>query len=90
MGLKNGERAFTDHVDFAALIPGERGDPLRSRADLPHDFELPILIPNLGKVMGWRPWHYDGKRKVRKATSAVGGAMKSGADIDGVTASEFQ
>jgi hypothetical protein len=34
----------------------------------PHNRELPILIPHLkGGVMGWRPWHYEGKRKTRKA-----------------------
>ena len=36
-------------------------------------------MPNLdGKFLGWRPWHYEGDRKTRKATSAVGGELKSG------------
>jgi hypothetical protein len=52
--------------------------------------ELPILIPNLdGKIMGWRPWHYDGGRKTRKATTAVGGEIKSGAEVKGWRAEVF-
>ena len=36
----------------------------------PHNFELPILVPNhQGKFYGWRPWHYEGKRKTTHATS---------------------
>jgi hypothetical protein len=31
-----------------------------------YDKELVLLIPNLdGKIMGWRPWHYEGERKVQ-------------------------
>lgn len=52
--------------------------------------ELPILIPNLdGKIMGWRPWHYEGGRKTRKATAAVGGEKKSGAEVKGWRAEVF-
>ena len=29
-----------------------------------------------GKFLGWRPWNYDGGRRTRKATSAVGGELK--------------
>lgn len=56
----------------------------------PMNYELPILIPNFdGKFLGWRPWHYDGGRKVRKATAAVGGEKKSGAAVKGWTAEFF-
>jgi predicted TIM-barrel fold metal-dependent hydrolase len=52
--------------------------------------ELPILIPNLdGKIMGWRPWHYDGGRKTRKATAPVGGEKRSGAEVKGWRAEVF-
>jgi hypothetical protein len=52
--------------------------------------ELPILVPNFGtKFLGWRPWHYDGPRKTRKATAVTGGAKKSGAAISGWTAEVF-
>ena len=36
----------------------------------PNNFELPIFVPNVeGDFMGWRPWKYEGKRKVKHATS---------------------
>ncbi|MFI5187585.1 MAG: carbohydrate-binding family 9-like protein [Chitinophagales bacterium] len=35
----------------------------------PLNYELPILVPNLnGKFLGWRPWHYEGSRKIKHAT----------------------
>src|SRR5258706_10861767 len=38
----------------------------------PLDRELPILIPNFGgRFLGWRPWHYEGGRRTRKATSII-------------------
>ncbi len=39
----------------------------------PLGYELPILVPNLeGKFLGWRPWHYEGDRKTRKAVASFG------------------
>jgi len=36
----------------------------------PHNFELPIMVPNVrGDFFGWKPWHYEGDRKTRHATS---------------------
>src|SRR4029077_19941155 len=36
----------------------------------PLGYELPIIVPNVDdKFLGWRPWHYEGDRKIRKATS---------------------
>lgn len=36
----------------------------------PYNYELPILVPNYnGKFLGWRPWHYEGNKKTRHATS---------------------
>jgi len=56
----------------------------------PLGYELPIIIPNVDdKFLGWRPWHYEGDRKIRKATSVVGGEKKSGAKISGWTAEIF-
>ncbi len=35
----------------------------------PHNFELPILVPNYsGDFFGWRPWHYEGDRRTSHAT----------------------
>ncbi len=56
----------------------------------PLGFELPILVPNFdGKFLGWRPWHYEGDRRIRKATRAVGGRLESGAKVSGWTAEVF-
>ena len=47
----------------------------------PLGYELPILVPKLnGKFLGWRPWHYEGDRRVVKNVSAIGGAS----EINGV------
>jgi predicted TIM-barrel fold metal-dependent hydrolase len=56
----------------------------------PLNVELPILVPNFdGKFLGWRPWHYEGTRKTRKATSAQGGELKSGGAVSGWKAEVF-
>jgi hypothetical protein len=56
----------------------------------PLGFELPILIPNIdGKLLGWRPWHYEGPRKTRKATTVTGGPKQSGAKVTGWKAEVF-
>jgi predicted TIM-barrel fold metal-dependent hydrolase len=56
----------------------------------PLGYELPIIIPNFdGDFLGWRPWHYDGPRKTKKATTVVGGPKRSGADITGWKAEVF-
>ena len=35
----------------------------------PANYELPILVPNNdGNFLGWRPWHYEGKRMTRHLT----------------------
>ncbi|MBI2825168.1 MAG: carbohydrate-binding family 9-like protein [Planctomycetia bacterium] len=52
--------------------------------------ELPILIPNFdGKFLGWRPWHYEGNRKIQKATTVTGGAKETDAAITGWRAEVF-
>ena len=56
----------------------------------PLGYELPILIPNFGgEFLGWRPWHYDGKRKTQTATSVMGGPKRSGANVAGWKAEVF-
>jgi predicted TIM-barrel fold metal-dependent hydrolase len=56
----------------------------------PLGYELPIIIPNFGgDFLGWRPWHYDGDRKTKKATAIVGGPKRSGAEIKGWKAEVF-
>jgi hypothetical protein len=56
----------------------------------PLGYELPILVPNFdGEFLGWRPWHYEGERRTRRATSTLGGPRESGAVIDGWRAEVF-
>ena len=56
----------------------------------PLDYELPIIIPNYnGKFYGWQPWHYEGERKTRHATSVTGGKKESLAAVDGWKAEIF-
>lgn len=84
------ENLWLEDVFEVFLWPDER-DPVYFEYEIsPLGYELPIIIPNLdGKIMGWRPWHYDGGRKVKKATSAVGGEVKSGAAVKGWKAEVF-
>jgi hypothetical protein len=50
----------------------------------PLNFELPIMVPNnKGTFLGWLPWHYEGDRKTRHATSVRGGQKISGGNISG-------
>lgn len=56
----------------------------------PLGYELPILIPNLeGRFLGWRPWHYEGDRKIRKRVSTRGGKQEPQAEVEGWTAEVF-
>jgi hypothetical protein len=51
---------------------------------------LPILVPKINQEhLGWRPWHYEGPRKVRKAVAVSGGPAQPHADIAGWTAEVF-
>jgi hypothetical protein len=70
--------------------PDER-QPLYFEYEIsPLNRELPILVPRIdGRHLGWRPWHYEGLRKVRKAVSVSGGAARPHADIAGWTAEVF-
>ncbi len=78
------ENLWTEDVFEAFLWPEEK-DPIYFEYEIsPLNRELPIVVPNLeGKFKGWLPWHYDGDRKIRKATSVSGGEKKSGAAISG-------
>jgi hypothetical protein len=45
----------------------------------PHNFELPIIVPNKnGSFLGWLPWHYDGDRRTKHAVSINGGSTEGG------------
>ena len=50
----------------------------------PLNRELPIIVPSLGgQAYGWRPWHYERDRLIRKATSVTGGPKQSQTAIEG-------
>ena len=56
----------------------------------PLDAELPILVANHnGKFMGWRPWHYEGARRVHHAANVRGGKPAPGATVSGWTVEFF-
>ncbi|MGI6496263.1 MAG: carbohydrate-binding family 9-like protein [Kiritimatiellia bacterium] len=56
----------------------------------PLDHELPIVVPNhKGRFHGWLPWHGEGPRATRHATSVRGGPKASGAAISGWSAEFF-
>ena len=56
----------------------------------PLNFELPIMVPNYeGTFLGWLPWHYEGDRKTKHATSAVGGNLIGGGTVSGWIAEFF-
>jgi len=56
----------------------------------PLNRELAILVPNFdGRFLGWRPWHYERDRLIRKATSTIGGPKESHASIEGWRAEFF-
>jgi hypothetical protein len=84
------QNLWLEDVFEVFLWPDER-DPVYFEYEIsPLGYELPILIPKVGeKILGWRPWHYEGGRKIRKATSAIGGEVKSGATVKGWMAEIF-
>jgi hypothetical protein len=56
----------------------------------PLGYELPILVPNLdGRFLGWRPWHYEGDRRIRKGVSATGGTNTTMSEVTGWRAEVF-
>jgi hypothetical protein len=87
---KDFENLWTEDVFEVFLWPDQRY-PLYFEYEIsPLGYELPILIPNLdGTFLGWRPWHYEGERKTRKAVSIQGGPQRSGASIEGWRAEMF-
>jgi len=81
---------WTEDVFEFFLWPDERYPVYLEYEISPLGFELPILIPNFdGQFLGWRPWHYEGDRKTRKATVTVGGPKESGALVTGWRAEVF-
>ncbi len=84
------EDLWKEDVFEVFLWPDERQTLYFEYEVSPLGAELPILIPNLdGKFLGWRPWHFDGARRTRKATSATGGELTPGGTITSWKAEAF-
>lgn len=54
---------------FELFLKTDESAPLYFEYELsPLNKELPILVPNFhGNFLGWRPWHYEGERKIQHA-----------------------
>jgi hypothetical protein len=84
------QNIFTEDVVEMFLWPDE-SFPVYFEYELsPTDYELPIIIPNYkGTFYGWQPWHYEGERRTRHATSVTGGKKENGAAVSGWKAEFF-
>ncbi len=72
------------------LWPDERHSVYFEYEISPLNKELAILVPNFGgQFLGWRPWHYEKDRLIRKATTVTGGLRQAGASIQGWRAEFF-
>ncbi len=88
--LKDDDDIYTEDVVEVFLWPDESRVLYFEYELSPMNVELPILIPNLnGTFLGWKPWHYEGDRRVRRATAVRGGPRTPGAAISGWTAEFF-
>jgi hypothetical protein len=87
---KDFEDLWTEDVFEVFLWTDERFPVYFEYEISPLERELPILIPNFGGTyLGWRPWHYEGPRRTRKAVRVFGGPQESGASIAGWRAEIF-
>lgn len=87
---RDGDDIYNEDVVEVFLWPDE-SQPLYFEYEIsPLGVELPILVPNQnGTFFGWLPWHYEGERQTRRATSVRGGPKASGAAVEGWTAEFF-
>ncbi len=81
---------WNEDVFEVFLWPDERNRIYFEYEISPLNRELPILVPNFGgEFFGWRPWHYEGDRRTRKATSITGGRKEPNAAVEGWRAEFF-
>jgi hypothetical protein len=81
---------WTEDVFEVFLWTDERSPVYFEYEISPLNRELAILVPNFGgQFLGWRPWHYEGGRATRKATSVIGGPKQPRAAIQGWRAEFF-
>lgn len=89
-GRKDFENLWEEDV-FEVFLWTDESHPVYFEYEIsPLGYELPILVPNFGgQFRGWLPWHYEGARKTRKATSVSGGKREPGAAARGWIAEIF-
>jgi hypothetical protein len=84
---------WTEDVFEFFLWPDQRWPIYFEYEISPRARELALLVPNFGghaKQYGWRPWHYEGERKTRKAVAfRFDGRSRSGQKLSGWTAEVF-
>lgn len=81
---------FREDVVELFLHPHEAQSAYIELEISPLGVELPLLVTNHGgSFHGWLPWHYEGDRRIRKATSARGGPLAPGASVTGWTVEAF-
>ncbi len=87
---QDGEDIYREDVVEVFLWPDPRQVLYFEYEVSPLGVELPLLVPNQGGIfMGWRPWHYEGPRQVRRATAVRGGPRASMAAVEGWSAEFF-
>ncbi len=81
---------WTEDVFEVFLWPDERAEIYFEYEISPLAYELPLLVPNVDdSFLGWRPWRYEGPRRVRKETAAIGGNKAALATVSGWRAEVF-
>jgi hypothetical protein len=81
---------YTEDVVEAYFWPEESQHLYLEYEISPLGMELPLMVPNCdGKFMGWVPWHYEGDRKIRRATRVRGGEKLPGAKVASWSAEFF-
>ena len=88
-GLKDNDELFNEDVVEAFFWPEESQHLYLEYEISPLGMELPLIIPNNGDFFGWIPWHYEGDRRVRRATAVRGGEKMPGAAVTGWSAEFF-
>ncbi|MBN1588840.1 MAG: amidohydrolase family protein [Pirellulales bacterium] len=86
------DNLWTEDVLEFFLWPDQRWPVYFEYEISPLGRELALLVPNFGghaKQYGWRPWHYEGERKTRKAVAFRSDGPHSGAKLSGWTAEVF-
>jgi len=88
--LKDNDNLYNEDVIEAFFWPDESQHLYLEYELSPLGMELPLIIPNSkGKFMGWVPWHYEGDRRIRRATAVRGGEKLPGSTVNGWSAEFF-